>query len=728
MFRFHRFVIPSLVAISVFLTFAARAEDTDALKALTEEGMALGQVRFALQGHENPLECDLQLKASEKGQDDLGSFERFYYRISGAPSIRGELQLKRYSDLTVASMDYQGPQLAQKDAIQVTMKLPQYGRGMAIQRMDRYWAGPSFSSEFGLLPESNVLLLWQRRQNQDYRLLIPLAGDGMLGEVGKHRLQFGVTMSSEGPNTPRHIPLFVFAGDNDPYRLADRAYRAAFREGNFYGRLRKDKPFPEIFRNLGWCSWNAYYDKVSEKNLVASAESFLKKRIPTRYMLIDDGWMHTDWKKLAGFKADATKFPGGLEKAVTRLKNLGIKDVGVWHTLHGYWDGVVPEGFKGHNLLEGQDGMYLQNPLQKGESLFHDWYQSLSQAGIGFVKVDGQANTSRFTNGLIPLFKASEGTQRNLQEAGLQHFKFPSGPPMINCMEMTIDNAYNWRHSNIARASDDFNPKDPATAKEHVFQSAYNAYWISNFAYPDYDMFQSYLPDGEYHAIARAISGGPIYTADELGLENAELLKRFCLSDGRLLMVDEPGQVTRDTLLVDTGLEAVPLKIFGKIQRPGVRAGVVAAFNANKTRPQVTGNLKISDVEGLSGEQVAVYQRSTGSVRLLQKDSQMPIRLGEYGADVFSLVPIKNGIAVFGLLDKYLGPAAIVQQNVQRDGISVTLAEAGDFGAWLGTAPRSIRINGKTLGAGEYRYQEGLLRIPARSFPQTGESQVWIQK
>jgi hypothetical protein len=200
----------------------------------------------------------------------------------------------------------------------------------------------------------------------------------------------------------------------------------------------------------------------------------------------------------------------------------------------------------------------------------------LKSWGFDFVKIDNQASNVKFTNGLMPLFASGGGSQRNVQEAARKYFSDngaanrnqSTGLNLINCMEMSLENAFNWRFSNLARNSDDYLPDSPQNAKEHIYQNAYNAYWTANFAYPDWDMFQSHDPNAEFHAVGRAISGGPVYFTDEPGKERPELLRRLAFSDGRLLMLDEPGRVTRDLLLRDASLENVPLKVFGQISRP----------------------------------------------------------------------------------------------------------------------------------------------------------------
>lgn len=66
------------------------------------------------------------------------------------------------------------------------------------------------------------------------------------------------------------------------------------------------------------------------------------------------------------------------------------------------------------------------------------------------------------------------------------------------------------------RASDDFYPRDPASHTIHIAAVAYNSVFLGEFMQPDWDMFHSLHPAAEYHASARAISGGPIYVRYKL--------------------------------------------------------------------------------------------------------------------------------------------------------------------------------------------------------------------
>ena len=695
---------------------------------------------------------DFEPAGRDTGSDGAGRFELWRYSFkpvaapgssANPPSHKAALELRRYesSQTVVAWLDYEGPPLAPRDGVMLLMSLDAFARGTAQKRLKLYWTAPVFASDYRLLPPANQLLLWQQTRREGYHLLVPMAGGGMIGEVGvgeiNYRPEFRVAASSYDPKlAPRRVPLFAYGSADDPYRLTRETYQTAFAATEQHGRLRWQKGYPEIFRDFGWCSWNAYEHGVTGEKILDSVRSFRDKRIPLGFVLIDDGWLSVSRDgqdgRLQGFGADPKKFPRGLDGLARALHGeYSIPHVGVWHTFQGYWSGVDRESplARAHPMLHGRDDKSLPDPRGgRGESFYAEWYRNLKAWGYDFVKVDGQANNVRFTDGLMPLFESGGGTQRNL-EGGARKF-FTDAPAagttpglgVINCMEMTLENVYNWRDSNIARNSDDYLPDVAQNYADHVYQNAYNAFWMANFAYPDWDMFQSHDPRAEFHAAARAASGGPVYVTDEPGRERADVLRPLAFSDGRLPMLDEPGQVTRDTLLRDAALEPIPLKVFGRVTRPGFTSGVVAAFNVNKSAPRVTGELRAADVEGLlpSGgggrARVAVYRRSDGRAFMLEGDRALPLSLAEGGFDFFTLVPAERDFAAFGLLDKYVGTAGIVSQDFSGGAVTVRLRETGDFGAWVERTPSRVELDGRRLPPSQYSYVGGLLRVPRASF------------
>lgn len=744
-----------LVLLALFLFAAAASAQTNAQSGVVLErgqlqlrrgpGLVLTLMRVRLRLADGAaVSGELEAAGQDSGADAAGAFGRQRFRLKPNGDARGvksaALEVRRYqnSGALVAWLDYDGPPLAPREGVQLVSSLDRFARGMATKRFKIYWTAPVFFSDYRFLGPANQLVLWRQTEGPDYHLLVPLAGGGMLGEVGvseiEWRPEFRVAASSYDPDlAPRRVPLFAYAAGPDPYQLTRAAYETAFAATEQYGRLRWQKGYPEVFRRLGWCSWNAYGQAVTADKIVESVRSMREKQIPFGFVLVDDGWLSVTDQKLTAFDADRSKFPGGMASLARRLREeYKVPHVGVWHTFQGYWNGVAPDSevARAHRMFKGLEGKLLPDPREgRGESFYEDWYQKLKGWGYDFVKVDGQGNNVKFTDGLMPLFDSGGGAHRNLQTAAGKFFDDGKGLGLINCMEMSLENVYNWRASNVARGSDDYQPELKHNPKDHVFQNAYNAYWIANFAYPDWDMFQSHDPAAEYHAAARAVGGGPVYFTDEAGKERPEILKRLALSDGRLLMPDEPGQVTRDLLLNDPSIEPVPLKVYARVTRPGLSAGVVAAFHVNKDAPRVEGSLNAADPEwgAAPPARVAVY-RGDGRVLFLDaKASSLYFGLDDGGFELFTLAPIEEGVAVFGLLDKYLAPAAVVSVTRRAGGAVVRLSEAGDFGAWLARAPARVEVDGRTLAPSSYSYSGKLLRVPRESFgARAGEREVKV--
>ncbi|KAJ0959776.1 hypothetical protein J5N97_000534 [Dioscorea zingiberensis] len=85
---------------------------------------------------------------------------------------------------------------------------------------------------------------------------------------------------------------------------------------------------------------------------------------------------------------------------------------------------------------------------------------------------------------------------------------------IIACMSHNTDALYCAKQTAVVRASDDFYPRDPMSHTIHVAAVAYNSVFLGEFMLPDWDMFHSLHPAAEYHASARAISGGPVYVRE----------------------------------------------------------------------------------------------------------------------------------------------------------------------------------------------------------------------
>ncbi len=57
---------------------------------------------------------------------------------------------------------------------------------------------------------------------------------------------------------------------------------------------REKRKYPEMFKYVGWCSWDAFYKDISEKKVLDKAKEIAEKKLPIRWMIFDDGWLQDE--------------------------------------------------------------------------------------------------------------------------------------------------------------------------------------------------------------------------------------------------------------------------------------------------------------------------------------------------------------------------------------------------------------------------------------------------
>lgn len=133
-------------------------------------------------------------------------------------------------------------------------------------------------------------------------------------------------------------------------------------------------------------------------------------------LIIDDNWQSVADKSYgssgtwSSFEANGN-FPGGLKGLVSnlRVRFPYLKHIGVWHALHGYWDGITKDSALGKKYktveVAWRDNV---NPINKMltmvapedvERFYDDFYRFLSECGIDSVKTDVQSRIDELVNG-----------------------------------------------------------------------------------------------------------------------------------------------------------------------------------------------------------------------------------------------------------------------------------------------------------------------------------------
>ena len=546
----------------------------------------------------------------------------------------------------------------------------------ALYMFNPWWTRPAFPASCAEIPDKTQIALLKFTDR--IVCLVPMVGDRMKTMLcpgdDEQSLCMEMTAYVGGISSLRE-PVFLWSEGE----TAAEAVHAAFARLSEIKEipLRENRRIPEMFHYLGWCSWDAFRTDISAEGVRAKAAELAEKQVPVRWMLIDDGWMTSTDKTLAGYVPDPVKFPGGFGPLTKELRNQGmIRWFGVWHALGGYWDGVDPKSClaskKREALRETSSGRLVPDP-DKGASFYHDWYRELRKEGIDFVKVDGQSICPFYYEDNVPLAKAARGIHQQL-ESGVSRMD----GNIINCMGMAMENILARPSSAVSRNSDDFLPAQEDSFVEHLMQNAYNALYHNEIYCCDWDMFWTKHVHAKKHALLRAISGGPVYFSDKTGNTDPELLKCLALSDGRLLMMDRSAMPTEDCVFTDPRKEGV-LKLHNTGTREdGTRGGGIAVLNL--TGQEQSFRFSAKEIPELTEEKYWMFDFMKGTVTLVEQTDEIEGSLGAGEFAWYVFLPAGKNMSCLGLLDKYAGFMAAEHTAAHDDCDILVLAESGQIG------------------------------------------------
>ncbi|CAK7246039.1 MAG: hypothetical protein STHCBS139747_007661 [Sporothrix thermara] len=308
------------------------------------------------------------------------------------------------------------------------------------------------------------------------------------------------------------------------------------------------------YDGLGFCTWNALGQNLSEDKIVAAVDELARQGIRIANLIIDDNWQSIDRAHPDGqfqytwtrFEADPQQFPNGLKHAVQRIRTLHptIEHVAVWHALLGYWGGLTPAA-AGGDLARAYAHVVVERAHPKRRNLplggpmtvvaepdvrrfYDDFYTFLASCGVDGVKTDAQFITDTWTSATTRR-ALTTAYQDAWTVATLRHF----GSRAVSCMSQTPSILFysqlpQNRPPVLVRNSDDFFPDVPASHPWHVWTNAHNSLFTQHLnVLPDWDMFQTVHGYSRFHAAARCVSGGPIYITDTPGQHDLGLIRQM---------------------------------------------------------------------------------------------------------------------------------------------------------------------------------------------------------
>lgn len=561
----------------------------------------------------------------------------------------------------------------------IRLQEPRIAGWVADYRHYEFWCRPAFGNDLSDIPNQTQGLIYQTEDGR-YGVVLPVVS-GQYKCVLKGNPDGGVDARlfswCEGMKTCNALAL-VFAEGKNPYELLRRCAETGVRLLNNGCRLREERRYPDVFRYLGWCSWDAFEIRVDDASLIAKCEEFKEKGIPVRWMIIDDMWatvkdfygakyknreemfelMHAS--RLTSFEADPKRFPKGLKDCIERINAYGIT-VGMWHPTTGYWMGIDPDGeiFRQYRdlLIQTENGAYIptyeQTKAYAFYSAFHDY---LRESGAKFVKIDNQSMTRRFYKKYAPVGEVARQFHNAIEASVGQHFD----NAMINCMGAASEDMWNRPVSPVSRCSADFQPENREWFSKHILQCSYNSMIQGQFYYCDWDMWWTDDGQAEKNSLLRAISGGPIYISDTIHRSRKELLMKLCMDDGEILMCDKPAMPARDSLFGDPTESG---RVF-KLQNTANGCGVATVFNLSEQNTPVQGTISPADIEDLAGEEFAVYEHFSGTLTCVAREEQIPLTLSDNDDyRLFIIVPLTDGNGWIGRVDKYISPQTLERRK-----------------------------------------------------------------
>lgn len=597
-------------------------------------------------------------------------------------------------------------------------------RWFAMWRTGLYWMRPHVGTDLAEVPVETQFLLWQRTDGT-YGVLLPLIEGDVRATVrgaSDATLSFSIAGALPGEEPPETTVALVAIG-TDPFALASRATELASRYlGTF--RPRNEKSGSAYADQLGWCTWDAFYHTVDEKKVMNGLRSFQRGGVVPGFVILDDGWLATTGDFLDSAGPNRTKFTEGLTPMIRKAKQrFGVKVFGIHHPFQGYWAGVNPRGELGKRfqlvknrqnirpwLGEQKSDLYLIHPSQVAR-FYSEFYENLRRQGVDFVKVDGQSALELFTRGKLGRVSTMKAYQEALQGAAALYFR----GDVIQCMCHGSDVIFHMGACNGWRNTHDYFPKRPAeTQQAHVWFNAMNNVWNGTFSVPDWDMFQSHSVGAEFHAAARAISGGPVYVCDKPGRQNFDILRKLCTSTRTVLRCPQPALPTRDCLFVDC-LNSPRLL---KVANTNRNIGVLGIFHCYQKDRSLATRFRASDIPTLDGNEFAVYAFASQSLSVLNRRDSGSVELGRMGFELFTVSPVREGVAPLGLIDKYNGSRAVLDHQIVDKAHAIRVLDGGRIGLYCRRKPKRVSANGKRCRI-RYTSKTGLLVVEAHEGTET---------
>jgi len=612
----------------------------------------------------------------------------------------------------------------------IALGVTDFEKAIGLERISPWWVKPFFISSMDEIPTKTSWMVLKNNENE-FTLLAPLpdfhsgASASLFFENDSLNIRIDTNDPARAVSTTQ--ALFIAKG-NDFYKLCTDAMKEIRCNLKTF-RLKSEKIVPKFIDYFGWCTWDAFYQTVSEEKVLNALKKWKDSGINLKMMILDDGWLsHREYMNsliLTAFRAN-DKFHNSLKNIIERSKtDFGIETFLVWHALNGYWGGVDPESFPEYNIslekrsynkdFSDQDPKFNEYCWSKISGVvskkdiyrfIFDFHRFLKQQGVDGVKVDSQASLEGACQGMSGKTKAMLHYREALEGSTAVHFN----GNLINCMSNSLDIYYTTSSSSIMRTSPDFFPKDDNSHGTHIITNAYTGIWFGEIGIPDWDMFHSEHIANSFHAAARAMSGSPVYVSDKPDKINTELLKQLVLADGRILRCEDRAKPFPSTLFDDPGKKNNVLKIFN-INHCN---HIVGVFNCTNDSEPVEYTFSLEEIlRKKQATPLALFNYQTKNIKIINSSEFLCGQIPRFGWELFTATHLINGWASIGSTLFFNSGGIIIKEKVQFDSVELQLLPGVEFTAYSQKKPSHCNIDGIQT---PFSYKKNILtfKLPTR--------------
>ncbi|PKI65361.1 hypothetical protein CRG98_014243 [Punica granatum] len=256
-----------------------------------------------------------------------------------------------------------------------------------------------------------------------------------------------------------------------------------------------------------------------------------------RFLIIDDGWQDT----FNEFQKEGEPFIQGTQQYefIDIIKGkYGLKFMYMWHALLGYWGGLH---LASNNLKKYNPRLVF--PIQSDgntANLRDIAMDCIEKYGTRIIGIERVHDFYDDLHGYL-VSCGVDGVKGALEQSVARNFKDNS---VIFCMSHSYDSIFNSKKSAVARASEDFMPRESTFQTLHVTSVAFNGLLLGEVMVPDWDMFQTVHDKAEFHAAARAAGSCPVYISNKPWNHDFKILEKLVLPDGSVLRAKYAGRPT----------------------------------------------------------------------------------------------------------------------------------------------------------------------------------------